>query len=80
MKLGMLSWSGINISWYKFCPIWGRFGICFSQTGASHNKHGGFGRERPTLGACLGPMQEMGMNYKDQGTFDYRQNVEIPAF
>ena len=26
MKLGMLSWSGINMSWYKFCPIWGRFG------------------------------------------------------
>ena len=26
MKLGMLSWSGINIPWYKFCPIWGRFG------------------------------------------------------
>ena len=26
MKLGMLSWSGINMTWYKFCPIWGRFG------------------------------------------------------
>ena len=26
MKLGMLSRSGINLSWYKFCPIWGRFG------------------------------------------------------
>ena len=26
MKLGMLSWSGINMSWYKFCPIWGKFG------------------------------------------------------
>ena len=26
MKLGMLSWSGINMSWYKLCPIWGRFG------------------------------------------------------
>ena len=25
-KLGMLSWSGINMPWYKFCPIWGRFG------------------------------------------------------
>ena len=25
MKLGMLSWSGINMPWYKFCPIWGRF-------------------------------------------------------
>ena len=29
MKLGMLSWSGINMSWYKFCPIWGRFGYMF---------------------------------------------------
>ena len=26
MKLGMLSWSGINMPWYKFCPIWGMFG------------------------------------------------------
>ena len=26
MKLGMLSWNGINMPWYKFCPIWGRFG------------------------------------------------------
>ena len=25
-KLCMLSWSGINMSWYKFWPIWGRFG------------------------------------------------------
>ena len=26
MKLGMLSWSAINMPWYKFYPIWGRFG------------------------------------------------------
>ena len=26
MKLGMLSWSSINMPWYKFYPIWGRFG------------------------------------------------------
>ena len=26
MKLGMVSWSGIHMPWYKFCPIWGRFG------------------------------------------------------
>ena len=26
MILRMLSWSGINMSWNKFCPIWGRFG------------------------------------------------------
>ena len=26
MKVGMLSWSGINMSWYKVCPIWGKFG------------------------------------------------------
>ena len=26
MKLGMLSWSGINMPCYKFCPIWSRFG------------------------------------------------------
>ena len=26
MKLGMLSWSGMNMPWYKFCPIWCKFG------------------------------------------------------
>ena len=26
MKLGMLSWSDMNMPWWKFCPIWGRFG------------------------------------------------------
>ena len=26
MKLGVLSLSGINMPWYKFCPIWDRFG------------------------------------------------------
>ena len=26
MKICMLSWSGIDMLWYKFCPIWGRFG------------------------------------------------------
>ena len=50
MKLGMQSWSIINILWYKFCPFGAGLGICFSQTGASHNKHDGFGRERPTFG------------------------------
>ena len=50
MKLGMRSWSGINIPWYIFCPIWAGLGICFSQTRASHNKHDGFGRESPTFG------------------------------
>ena len=50
MKLGMLSWSAINMPWYKFVPFGAGFGICFSQTGASHNKHMVFGRERPTFG------------------------------
>ena len=50
MKLGMLSWSGINMPWYKFCPIWGRFGHH-----ASHKPEllptsmMVFGRERPTF-------------------------------
>ena len=26
MKLGMLSWSGINMPWYNFRPNWGMFG------------------------------------------------------
>ena len=50
MKLGMLSWSGINMSWYKFVPFGAGLGICFSQTRPSQNKHDGFGRERPTFG------------------------------
>ena len=33
-----------------------------------------------SLGACLGPMQEMGMNFKHQGTVDCRKNVEILCF
>ena len=32
-----------------------------------------------SLGACLGPMQDMGMNFKHQGTVDRRQYVEIPG-
>ena len=51
MKLGMLSWSGINMSWYKFCPIWGRCGYkLLANQSFSHNKPNGFGRERATLG------------------------------
>ena len=35
----------------KFCvPFVAGLGISFSQTRASHNKHGGFGRERGTFG------------------------------
>ena len=64
----------------QILSIWAGLGICFSQTGASHNQHGGFGRERPTLGACLGPMEEMGMNFKHRGTVDCRQNIEMPGF
>ena len=33
-----------------------------------------------SLGACFGPMQEMGMNFKHQGTVDCRQNVEMLGF
>ena len=50
MKHGMLSWSGINILWPKFCPFGAGSGISFSQTRASHNKPDGFDRERPTFG------------------------------
>ena len=50
MKVGMLSWSGINMSWLIFFPFGPGLGICFSGTRASHNKHDGFGRERPTFG------------------------------
>ena len=50
MKLGMLSWSGINLPWYKFCPIWGRFGYKLWQTRASHNKRDGFGWEHANFG------------------------------
>ena len=33
-----------------------------------------------SLGACLGPMQEMGMIFKHQGTVDCQQNIEMPGF
>ena len=33
-----------------------------------------------SMGACLGPMQEMGMIFKHQGTVDCRQNIEMPGF
>ena len=33
-----------------------------------------------SLGACLGPMQEMGMNFKHRGTVDCRKNIEMPGF
>ena len=33
-----------------------------------------------SLGACLGLMQEMGMNFEHQGTIDCRQNIEMPGF
>ena len=33
-----------------------------------------------SLGASLDPMQEMGMNFKHQGTIDCRQNIEMPLF
>ena len=36
--------------------------------------------EKTNLCACLGPMQEMGMNFKHQGTVDCRQNIEMPGF
>ena len=32
MKLGILSWSGINMSWSNFCPIWGTFGYMLLTT------------------------------------------------
>ena len=52
----MLSWSGINMPWYNFCPNLGMFGSklltnqSFSQTRASHNKRDGFGWEHATFG------------------------------
>ena len=36
--------------WLEFCPIWAGLGISFSQIRASHNKHDGLGRKRPTFG------------------------------
>ena len=49
-KLGMLSWSGINMPWKFFVPFGAGLGICFSKTRASHNNHDGFGRECTTFG------------------------------
>ena len=33
-----------------------------------------------SMGLCLCPMHEMGMNFEHHGTVDCRQNVEIPSF
>ena len=33
-----------------------------------------------SFGACLGTMQEMGMNFRHRGTVDCRQNFEMPRF
>ena len=50
MKLGMLSWRGINMPGENFVPFGAGLGISFSQTRASHNKSDGFGMERATFG------------------------------
>ena len=44
MKLGMLSWSGSNMPWYKFYLIWGRSGYMLLTTSMMV-----FGREPPTF-------------------------------
>ena len=157
MKHGMLSCSGINMPWYKFCPIWGRFGymlltnrsfsqqawlfsvgnvpplwkkryplpliafkffslvnteqqecrvilcdfsgfvwtfLCINWVFNAFYVHNsnlnymhlleciyiGWQIKSVSLGACLGPMQEMGMNFKHRGTVDYWQNIEMPGF
>ena len=55
-----LVWNSWNLACYHgaastcrgkfFVPFEADLGICFSQTRASHNRHDGFGRERPTFG------------------------------
>ena len=55
-----LVWNSLNLACYHgatstcrgnfFVPFGACLGICFSQTGASHNKHDGFGRERAIFG------------------------------
>ena len=51
MKLGMVSWTGINMPWYKFCPIWGRFGyMLLTNQSFSQQSMIVFGRERPAFG------------------------------
>ena len=50
MKLGILSWSGINMRGINFVPFGAGLGISFSQNRASHYKPNGFGTERATFG------------------------------
>ena len=55
-----LVWNSWNMACYhgaastcrgtNYIPFGAGLGICFSQARASHNKHGCFGRERPTFG------------------------------
>ena len=70
MKLGMLSWSGINMPWEKFVPFGVGSGICFSQTRASHKKPHGFGRE------CVTFVDEMTFVASSRLEYFSRGNIE----
>ena len=64
MKLAMLSWSGINMPWYKFCPIWGRFGyMLLTNRSFSQQAWWFFDRERPPLGTKRYPLPLIAFNF-----------------
>ena len=64
MKLGMLSWSGINMPWYKFYPIWGRFWYMLPhKPELLATSMMVFGRERPPLWTKRYPLPLLDFNF-----------------
>ena len=64
MNLGMLSCSGINMSWYKFCPIWGRFGYMLLTNRSFAQQAWWFSVGNiPPLGTKLYPLPLIAFNF-----------------
>ena len=80
-----LVWNSWNLSCYhgaastchgkNFIPFEVGLGICFSQTIASHNKHDGFGTERPNFGAKRYPLPLIAFNFFLMSTKNNRSVV-----
>ena len=78
MKLGMLSLSGINMPWYKFCPIWGRFGymLLTNQSFLEHAWWFSVG-DVPPLGTKQYPLPLIAFNFFLVSTENNRSVVWI---
>ena len=78
MKIGMLSWSGSNMLWYKFCPIWGRFGYIFLTNGSFSQQAWWFSVGNvPPLGTKRYPLPLIALNFFLVSTQNNRSVVWI---